>query len=178
MPRTLGSEWSAGAGNTTPASPEPGTQPGKDIREFWKVAEHQWIAGPITELSGEDLGDLDGTVQTHTSDSLAMITETMNLGEHGYTITHKLINTQDKVLLAVHEVSWSNDPFQLTEALYEIDSTPAKKHFREQEMKEHFMNLKPKPQSVVGAYATEELDENGVATLKEERADWWEGGLK
>jgi hypothetical protein len=166
----------ASAGNTTSASNEPGTQPGKDIREFWKVAEPEWKAGPITKLEGEEV---DGTVQTHTSTGLAMITEISEIGEYGYTISHKLINTTDKVLLALHEVNWSHDPVKkLTETLYEFDSTPAKKHFREQEMKAHFFDMKSKPQSVEGTYATEKLDEKGVATLKEENAYWWEGGLK
>ena len=53
-----------------------------------------------------------------------------------------------------------------------------KKHVREQEMKEHFFEMKSKPQAVEGPYATEEIDEKGVATLKEENADWWDGGLK
>ena len=163
----------AGAGK---AKPELGAQPRKDIPEFWKVAALQWKAGPIIKLDEEEV---EGTVQTHTSPGLAMITKVMEVGEMGYSITHKLINTTDKVLLAVHEVSWSNDPIKkLTETLYEFDSTPAKKHFREQKMKVHFFKMKSKPQSVEGSYATEKLDEKGVATLKEERAYWWEGGLK
>ena len=163
------------AGKAKPASPEAGAQPRKDIREFWKVAAPQWKAGPITKLDEEEV---DGTVQTHTSASQAMITENREAGENGYTITHKLISTKDKVLLAVHEVSWTNDPWKLTETLYEFDSPPARKHLREQEMKQHFLKMKSKPQSAAGAYATEELDEKAVATLKEERADWWAGGLK
>jgi hypothetical protein len=166
----------ADAGNNTPASPEPGTQPGKEIREFWKVAAPQWKAGPITKLDAEEV---EGTVQTHTSASETMITEFSQVGEFGYTITHKLLNTSDKVLLAVHEVRWSHDPVKkLTETLCEFDSTPAKKHFREQKMKQHFYEMKSKPLSVEGSYATEDLDEKGVATLKDEYAYWWEGGLK
>jgi hypothetical protein len=166
----------AGVAEAKPASPESGTQPRKDIREFWKVAAPEWKAGPITKLEGEET---EGTVQTHTSASKTMITEISQTGEFGYTITHKLINPKDKVLLAVHEVSWSHDPVKkLTETLYEFDSSPAKKHFREQEMKEHFFELKSKPDSVAGSYASEKLDEKGVATLKEERASWWAGGLK
>jgi hypothetical protein len=45
---------------------------------------------------------VDGTVQTHTSASQLMITQTRETGENGYTITHKLISKKDKVLLAVH----------------------------------------------------------------------------
>ena len=45
-------------------------------------------------------------------------------------------------------------------------------------MKQHFLKMKSRPKSVTGSYATEELDEKKLATLKEDRADWWEGGLK
>jgi hypothetical protein len=61
----------------------------------------------------------------------------------------------------------------LTETIYEFGSSPAKKHYKEQEMKQHFYKMKSKPESVAGAYATEELDEKAVAALKAERADWW-----
>ena len=107
-----------------------------------------------------------------------MITEIRQIGENGYTITHKLISKKDKVLLAVHEVSWDNDLIKLTETVFEFGSSPAKKHYKEQEMKTHFIKMKSKPQSVAGSYATEELDDKRVAILKEERASWWEGGLK
>jgi hypothetical protein len=163
------------AGKPKPASPEPGTQPRKDIREFWKVAAPQWQAGPITKLDEEEV---DGTVQTHTLTSQAMITEIREAGESGYTITHKLISKKDKALLAVHEISWTNDPWKLTETVFEFGSPPARKHYKEQEMKQHFLKMNSKPKSVAGSYATEKLDEKGVATLKEERADWWAGGLK
>ncbi len=163
------------AGKPKPAHPKTGTEVRKDIREFWKVAAPQWKAGPITKLDEEEV---DGTIQTHTSASGAMITEIREAGENGYTITHKLINPKDNVLLAVHEVSWTNDPWKLTETVFEFGSSPAKKHFREQEMKKHFLKMKAKPKSVAGSYATEELDEKKAANLKEERADWWEGGLK
>ncbi len=163
------------AGKAKTASPESGTQPSKAIPEFWKVAAPQWKAGPKTKLEEEET---EGTVQTHTSASQAMTTEIREFGENGYTITHKLISTKNKVLLAVHEISWTNDPWKLTEILYEFGATPAKKHSREQEMKEHFLKMKSKPQAVAGSYATEELDEKAAAALKEERADWWEGGLK
>lgn len=168
-------EKPAGEGKAKPASPESGAQPRKNIVEFWKVAAPEWKAGPITKLDEEEV---DGTVQKHTSASQAMITEIREAGENGYTITHKLINPKDKVLLAVHEVIWSNDPWKLTETLYEFGSTPARKHVKEQEMKQHFLQMKSKPKSVAGAFATEELDEKVVAVLKEERADWWAGGLK
>lgn len=163
------------AGKAKPANPETGTEVRKAIPEFWKVAAPQWKAGPKTKLDEEEV---DGTVQTHTSASQAMITEIREAGENGYTITHKLVSKKDKALLAVHEISWTNDPWKLTETVFEFGSTPAKKHFKEQEMKQHFLKLKSKPKSVAGSYATEDLDEKGVATLKEERADWWEGGLK
>lgn len=168
-------EISESAGKAKPARPESGTRPRKDIREFWKVAAPQWRAGPKTKLDEEEV---DGTVQTHSSASQAMITEIRETGENGYTITHKLVSKKDKALLAVHEISWTNDPWKLTETLYEFDSPSAKKHFREEEMKQHFLKMKSKPKSVAGAYATEELDGKVLATLKEERADWWEGGLK
>jgi hypothetical protein len=158
-----------------PANPESGAQPSKDIPEFWKVAAAQWKAGPITKLDEEEV---DGTLQTHNSASQALITEVRQIGENGYTITHKLISKKDNVLLAVHEVSWGNDPMKLTETVYEIGSQPAKKHSKEQVMKQHFFKMKSKPESVKGAYATEELDAKAAATLKEERADWWAGGLK
>ena len=79
-----------------------------------------------------------------------MIAEIREVGESGYTITHKLINSKGKVLLAVHEISWTNDPWKLTETVFEFGST-TKKHSREQEMKEHFLKLKSKPKSVAGA---------------------------
>ena len=164
-----------GTGKAKPASPGAGAQPRKDIVEFWKVAAPKLKAGPVTKLDEEEV---DGTVQTHASASQTMITEFSQTGEFGYTITHKLINTTDKVLLAVHEVRWSNDPWKLTETLYEFDSLPAKKHFKGQEMKQHFYKMKSKPQSVTGSYATEKLDEKMVATLKEEHAHWWVGELK
>ena len=106
------------AGKAKPAGPESGTQSRSKIREFWKVAAPQWKAGPITKLDAEEV---EGTVQTHTSASQTMITETRETGESGYTITHKLVNPKDKVLLAVHEISWTNDPWKLTETLYEFD---------------------------------------------------------
>lgn len=165
----------AGAGKPKPASPKTGTQVRKDIPEFWKVAAAQWEAGPLTKLDEEEV---DGTIQTHTSASQSMITEKRETGEMGYSITHKLINTEDKVLLAVHEVSWGNDPWKLTETVYEFGSSPAKKHYKEQAMKQHFFKMKSKPQSVQGSYATVKLDEKGVASLKEAYAYWWKGGLK
>jgi hypothetical protein len=45
-------------------------------------------------------------------------------------------------------------------------------------MKQHFLKMKSKPKSVAGPYASEELDEKKAANLKDERADWWAGGLK
>lgn len=48
---------------------------------------------------------MDGTVQTHTSPGLAMITEIREIGEMGCSITHKLINTTGEVLLERRSLS-------------------------------------------------------------------------
>ena len=147
----------------------------KEISEFWKVAAASWKAGPIKSLHEEGV---DGTTQTHTSAGQMMVTEIRGLGEYGYTITHRLINTEDRVLLAVHEVSWESDPRKLKQTIYDFESSPARKHFKERKMKQHYDQLKSKPESVAGSYITEELDVKKLAILKEEHAYWWEGGLR
>lgn len=149
-----------------------------DIPIFGTYDLSEWEEGPEIKLEEEEI---DGTSRIYSLGGKKLIVERRELGEYGYTITHRLVG-ENKNLLKLHEVGWENVndqttgiKFKLYEAVYDFELLPHKKHYREQEMKTHYYQLDSKPETVAGEFISEVLDKRKMKVLKAENNGWWEG---
>ncbi len=149
-----------------------------DIPIFGTYDLSEWEEGPEIKLEEEEI---DGTSRIYSMGGKKLIVEKRELGEYGYTITHRLVG-ENKNLLKLHEVGWENVndqtagiKFKLYEAVYDFELLPHKKYYREQEMETHYYKMDAKPESVEGEFISEILDKRKMKKLKAENIDWWEG---
>ncbi len=149
-----------------------------DIPIFGTYDLSDWEEGPEIKLEEEEI---DGTSRVYSLEDKKIIVEKREVGEYGYTITHRLVG-ENKNLLKLHEVGWENVndettgiKFKLYEAVYDFELLPHKKHYREQEMKTHYYKMDAKPESVEGEFISEVLDKRKMKALKAENNNWWEG---
>ena len=80
--------------------------------------------------------------------------------------------------VARRQAGFLSASYRLTEVIYDLRSSPAKKHFKERKMNKHFIDMSGKPDSVIGDYSTQELDAGAVTALKKERSEWWGQGIE
>ena len=134
-----------------------------DIPHFGRYDLREWVKGDSKEEEG---GDYEGEVETFTKGDLSLICTSGETGEYGYSRSHKLLN-KNKEIIKLRTLSWSNDPFTLTEIVYDFEESPGTKYSRQQQFEKHFFQLEPRPETVQGTFVSETMSKEEAKGIRE-----------